>query len=88
MRRLVLGVLLGGFLTLIGLQAAHSHKTVKAADPCAVCALAQQAARQAPKALPTISVPLAVQDLVVPAIASSRCGVLADPRARAPPAAA
>jgi len=87
-RRLVLGVLLGGFLTLIGLQAAHTHKTVKTDDPCAVCALAQQAARQAPKAVPTISVPHAVQDLVVAALASSRSGAVADLRARAPPAAA
>jgi len=84
-RRLIAGLLLGCFLTLIGVQAAHRHKTDKPAERCSICALAQQATRQAPKAAPAAVRRHAAFALAVPASRAPELGFTADSRARAPP---
>lgn len=87
MRRLCAGLLLGAFLTLIGVQAAHVHDSAAApVDSCAVCTLGHQAQRQAPAAVPVVA-PVAVWTVFVAAVPSFTGAapvVIAD--ARAPPA--
>lgn len=55
MRRFLVTVVLGAFLALVGVQSAHAHDSAAAPlDSCAVCALAQQAQRQAPSKAPSV----------------------------------
>lgn len=85
MRRLIAGLLLGCFLTLIGLQSAHRHRTDKPVERCSVCALAQQATRQAPKASPAVVRRHAAFAVAVVAPRAPELGFAAETRARAPP---
>ncbi len=87
MRRLILGLLLGCFLTLIGAQAAHTHKASKSAEPCSVCLLAQQAARHVPKAAPAVVAVRSSHELAAAPLFVLASRLSADLRARAPPAA-
>lgn len=53
--RLIAVLVLGAFLALVGVSSAHAHDSAAApADACAVCALAQQAQRQAPAQAPSV----------------------------------
>lgn len=81
----MLGVVLGSFLALVGVQAAHSHDSAVPVDSCAVCALAHKTQRAAPLAAPAISVSLCWLP-VAPAV--ERAGEAVSVRAaqaRAPP---
>ena len=50
MKRLVLAIAALGFLTFVGVQAAHAHQGA-ARDDCQLCALGAQAIRHAPAAV-------------------------------------
>lgn len=88
MRRLLLGLLFGAFLTLVGAQAAHAHDLGPAPDNCAVCAVGQQAVRHAPAQAPVLA--RADVSVVLRAEAAPRtlAAARADVSSRGPPRAA
>ena len=86
MRRLLLGVVVGGFLALIGVQSAHSHEAV-GSGPCQVCALGSQTVRHAPAAAPCVVRAPVTAEVPEPAFFRLSPVVRCETSARAPPAA-
>ncbi|HAM36376.1 MAG TPA: hypothetical protein DEB40_05895 [Elusimicrobia bacterium] len=86
MRRLLLGVLIFGFLAFVGAQAAHSHQGATHQD-CKLCVLGAQSVRLASTA---VAVPVPVQRseaLPREPLAKPRAVHRRESPARGPPAA-
>jgi hypothetical protein len=87
-RRILAGLLLGAFLALIGVQAAHAHEGASpASDACAVCALAHQAQRRAPAGSPSLEVPRSWTPISVGSESFDGAAPAVAADARAPPSA-
>lgn len=85
MKRLLLGIAAFAFLSLVGVQAAHSHANPAAEGGCNVCIVSQQSSLLAPAAAPAIVV--TVRWLALPQTAGPLAAdAVAGPRrARSPP---
>lgn len=58
MKRLALAIAALGFLTLVGVQAAHTHTDGSAHDDCQICVLGAQTSRHVPV---VVSAPAPIQ---------------------------
>ena len=79
-------MVLGAFLALVGVQAAHSHDDGPSLDSCAVCALAHQAQGEAPHAAPAVAASVAWESVFCAADRFASAPVVLSGKARAPPA--
>ena len=84
MKRLLLGVLVGGFLALVGVHNWHAHTDANAKS-CGICVIGGQGVLHAPAAAPGLSV-----SVVASALADAPQGDVSAPlpvraAARAPP---
>ena len=86
MKRLALAIAALGFLTFVGVQAAHTHQG-KVHDDCQICVLGAQSSRHVPA---VVSAPVPVQShlpLTEKACAKARPAHRLEASARGPPAA-
>ena len=90
LKRFLLAAVAVSYLALIGVQAAHYHKDGRDAKPeaCAICATADQAARQAPHNSPAVSENFGRGAVVLIVSTAPADAVPAEASARAPPPAA